>query len=64
MYATPLTSCLTLSSPSYMEEACAIVLRVALLACSITSVKLWTLKCALFGLLQNGHHSTGDHYIQ
>ena len=37
-----------------MEEARPIVQRVALLACSITSVSVRALKCALFGSLRSG----------
>ena len=38
--------------------------RVALLACSITSVSVWALKRALFGSLRSGRHGTGDWYIR
>ena len=37
--------------------------RVALLACSITSVSVRALKRALFGSLRSGRHGTGDRYI-
>ena len=47
-----------------MEEAPPIVQRVALLMCSITSVGLRALICALFCSLQIGRHSTGDHNIR
>ena len=47
-----------------MEEARPIVQRVALLACSITSVSVWALKRALFGSLRSGRHGTGDRYIR
>ena len=47
-----------------MEEAPPIVQRVALLMCSITSVGLCGLKCALFCSLRIGRHSTGDHNIR
>ena len=47
-----------------MEEARPIVQRVALLACSITSVSVRALKRALFGSLRSGRHSTGDRYIR
>ena len=38
--------------------------RVALLACSITSVSVRALKRALFGSLRSGRHGTGDRYIR
>ena len=47
-----------------MEEARPIVQRVALLACSITSVSVRALKRALFGSLRSGRHGTGDRYIR
>ena len=46
-----------------MEEARPIVQRIALLACSITSVSLRSLKRALFGSLRSGRHSIGDWYV-
>ena len=47
-----------------MEEALAIVQRVAFIMCSITSIGLRALKCALFCSLRIGRHSTGDHNIR
>ena len=47
-----------------MEEAPPIVQCVALLMCNITFVGLRALKRALFGSLQIGRHSTGDHNIR
>ena len=38
--------------------------RVVLLACSITSVSVRALKCALFGSLQSERHGIGDWYIR
>ena len=38
--------------------------RVALLACSITSVSVRALKGALFGSLRSGRHGTGDRSIR
>ena len=61
---TPQKSYSASSWPCWMEEAPPIVQRVALLMCSITSVGLHALKCALFCSLQIGRHSTGDHNIR
>ena len=47
-----------------MEEACPIVQRVVLLACSITSISVRALKRALFSSPQSGRHSTSDWYIR